>query len=253
MSNTMSRPTDYRSENDARQAIIDACLTMNELGINQGKAGNVSVRWHRGAADGYLITPSAVPYQRMRPADIVWLGLNVDNDAAAESLARAAAPGLRPSSEWRMHQMIYRQVAVPYAAAVVHTHSSFATSLACLPAIQSAGIPAFHYMIAIAGGNDIRCARYETFGTQALSDSAWQALQQRRACLLANHGQLAYGASLAQALELAAEVETLCRMFWQALQLGTPTILDGAEMARVLDLFEHYQSPALRSNDKNSN
>jgi L-fuculose-phosphate aldolase len=242
MSNTMSRPTDYRNENDARQAIIDACLKMNEFGINQGKSGNVSLRWHRGAVDGYLITPSALPYQRLRPADIVWLSLSVDSDAQAESLARAAAPGVRPSSEWRMHQMIYCQLAAPHAAAVVHTHSSFATSLACLPAIQSAGIPAFHYMIAMAGGNDIRCARYETYGTQALSDAAWQALQHRRACLLANHGQLAYGASLAQALDLAAEVETLCRMYWQTLQLGTPTILDDAEMARVLEKFKHYRS-----------
>ena len=238
------RPAELRSENDARQAIIDACLKMNELGINQGQSGNVSLRWHRGAVDGVLITPSALPYQQMRPSDIVWLGLNVKSDAAASALASAAAPGLRPSSEWRMHQMIYRQLPAQQAAAVVHTHSSFATSLACLPAIQSAGIPAFHYMIAMAGGSDIRCARYATYGTQELSDAAWQALHDRRACLLANHGQLAYGASLAQALDLALEVETLCRMYWQALQLGAPTILDAAEMARVLEKFKHYRSPS---------
>lgn len=241
------------TENEARRALIDTCRQMNALGINQGKSGNASLRWHRGGADGYLITPSALPYDRMSEDDIVWLALQADPEAPAPGALEQvfpqaprvrAGPNLvsrrRPSSEWRMHRMIHRDL--PGAGAVVHVHSTFATSLACLPAIQAGGIPAFHYMVAVAGGDNIRCARYETFGTEALSQAAAQALQQRRACLLANHGQLAYAGDLDGALALAVEVERLCRMYAQALQLGTPTILDGEQMRQVIEKFEQYRS-----------
>ena len=155
-----------------RKAIIATALAMNALGINRGKSGNVSARWK----DGILITPSGLPYEESRPADIVFVGKNGN------------ATGKRPpSSEWRFHYDIYRTR--KDAQAVVHAHSSFATTLACL----GMDVPAFHYMIAVAGGNSIRCAPYATFGTQELSDHALQALSNRKACLLANHGMIATG------------------------------------------------------------
>jgi L-fuculose-phosphate aldolase len=236
------------SENAARRSLIDCCLRMNALGINQGKSGNASVRWHRGGKDGYLITPSGLPYDETREDDIVWLALDADADRpgldAGDEVfpqTQREAPAAVASSEWQMHRAIYR---ARDAGAVVHTHSPYATSLACLPRIQQHGVPAFHYMIAVAGGANIRCASYATFGTQALADLALAALADRRACLLANHGQIAFAAAgpgaLAAALALAVEVETLARMYWQALQIGEPAILDDAEMARVLQKFKTY-------------
>lgn len=248
-------PNRYTTENAARRAVIDACLKMNALGINQAKSGNISVRWHRGGSDGYLVTPTGLPYEDTTEADIVWLRLDEDpehpppNPVLAvfpQALVPAVdRPGRLPSSEWRMHAMIYRQHDAARATAVVHTHSPYATSLACLPTIQRSGIPAFHYMVAAAGGVDIRCARYETFGTDALSRSAAAALDGRFACLLGNHGVLAYQKTLAAALTLAHEVETLARMYWQALQVGEPAILPDDEMSRVLEKFKTYGQPAV--------
>ncbi len=247
------------TEDRARQAIIDACRQMNALGINQGKSGNVSVRWSRGAGDGYLITPSALSYDRMTVDDIVWLALDADADRPVASVADRVFPATagqpapgpgpipgrgvkshsrRPSTEWRMHQAIYADQ--PAAGAVVHTHSPHASALACLPRIQRDGIPAFHYMVAMAGGHDIRCAGYATFGGAALAESTRLALVGRRACLIANHGQLAWGAGLDAALALAVEVETLARMYSLALALGEPVLLDAAEMDRVLVSFSSY-------------
>lgn len=219
-------------EDAARAAIVDACLRMNALGVNQGKAGNVSLRWDRGAAEGMLVTPSALAYERMGGDDIVWMALAADDGAPA-------VDGLHPpSSEWRIHRDLY--LARPEAGAVVHAHPPFATTLACSARGQAGGIPAFHYMVAVAGGGDIRCAPYATFGTQELSAGALAALRGRRACLLANHGMLAFGASLESALALAVEVETLARMYWQVLQLGDPVILDEAQMLRVRERFGAY-------------
>jgi len=207
------------SELTLRKAIIATALAMNALGINRGKSGNVSARWK----DGFLITPSGLPYEETRPADIVFVGKNGN------------ATGKRPpSSEWRFHYDIYRTRTD--AQAVVHTHSSFATTLACL----GMNIPAFHYMIAVAGGNSIRCAPYATFGTQELSDQALQAMSNRKACLLANHGMIAAGDSLKHALALAVEVEALCEQYWRALQIGKPVILSDAEMEVVLQKFKTY-------------
>ena len=206
-----------------RQAVIDTCLAMNAQGLNQGSSGNVSVR--NGA--GFLITPSGVPYAAMTPDQVVQMDL--EGGYFGDWL---------PSSEWRMHLDLYR--ARPEAGAIVHVHSTYATALSCL----RRGIPAFHYMIAVAGGADLRCAEYATFGTQALSDAMLAALADRAACLLANHGQIALGPNLDKALWLAGEVEALCRQYSVARQAGEPVILDTAEMARVQQRFATYGKQA---------
>jgi L-fuculose-phosphate aldolase len=211
------------NERALREAVIATAIAMNAAGINRGKSGNVSARWREGSFDGFLITPTGVPYDQTAPEQIV-----------AMTLGGEARGTLLPSSEWRFHRDIY--VARVDAQAIVHTHAPFATSLACL----HRGIPPFHYMVAVAGGRDIRCAGYATFGTQALSDHALAALEGRDACLLANHGMIAVGASLAKALALAVEVETLAEMYSRALQIGEPVLLPDAEMDVVLEKFRTY-------------
>ena len=206
-----------------REAVIATALAMNDAGINRGKSGNVSVRLREDGFDGFLVTPSALPYAQTAPEDVV-----------AVSLAGEARGSRPPSSEWRFHRDIYAQR--DDVRAVVHTHAPFATSLACL----GRGIPAFHYMVAVAGGSDIRCAPYATFGTQALSDHVVAALAGRTACLLANHGMVAVGGSLDTALALAVEVETLAEMYWRALQIGEPVLLPEDEMRVVLAKFASY-------------
>jgi L-fuculose-phosphate aldolase len=218
------------AEQDLRAAIVSTAREMNAAGINRGKSGNVSARHRDAGFDGYLVTPTGMPYASMTPADIV--AMPIDGDAPAVAGSRL------PSSEWRFHRDIYRARAD--ANAIVHTHAPFATSLACL----GRGIPAFHYMVAVAGGNDIRCAPYATFGTQALSDNALAALHGRRACLLANHGVIAFGSSLATALALAVEVETLAEMYCRVLQLGEPILLSDAEMDVVIAKFRNYGQPS---------
>lgn len=203
-------------ERALRQQVIETCLKMNALGINQGTAGNASVRVSEDPASGFFITPSAIPYEEITPEDIVRMELD-----GSHSTNR------RPSSEWRFHLDIMRHR--PDCGAIVHTHGMFATTLACL----RMEIPAFHYMIAQAGGATIRCSGYATFGTQELSDTALEALKDRRACLLANHGMIAIGANLKKALALALEVETLAAMYWRTLQVGRPVILPSDEIARV--------------------
>jgi len=195
-----------------RQAIIDACRRMNALGINQGTSGNISVRH----ADGLLITPTSVPYELMTPEQIVFMDMN-----------GAFADGARPSSEWRFHLDILR--ARPEVDAVVHAHPTYCTILA----IMGLEIPPIHYMIAIAGGPSIRCAPYATYGTPELSVHAVTALESRFACLLAHHGMIALGPSLAKALRLAVEVETLARQYHGCLQIGKPPLLSWDEIERV--------------------
>jgi L-fuculose-phosphate aldolase len=210
------------SELALRKAVIATALAMNARAINRGKSGNVSARFGKG----FLVTPTGLPYEKTKPADIVFID------------ARGMPKGTRvPSSEWRFHHDIYR--ARPEVQAIVHTHSSFATTLACL----GRDVPAFHYMIAVAGGNSIRCAPYATFGTQQLSDQALKALEDRRACLLANHGMIAVGGTLEHALALAVEVEALCEQYWRALQIGPPNLLSDEEMATVLEKFKTYGQP----------
>lgn len=207
------------SELQLRQEIIHTCLQMNALGINQGTSGNVSARWQ----EGLLITPSGVPYEQLNPEDIVFM----DKDGWADSEQN-------PSSEWRFHWAILTKRQDIHA--VVHTHSLYATALA----IKGLEIPAVHYMIAAAGGANIRCAPYATFGTEQLSVNALAALQGRNACLLANHGVIAVGANLAKALWLAKEVEVLAQQYVLSLQLGEPNILPDDEIARVVEKFKHY-------------
>jgi len=206
-----------------RQAVIATARATTALGINVNTAGNVSARCQRGRRDGMLITPTALAYDSLRPDDLVFV------DRAGASLGARA-----PSSEWRFHHDIYGRR--PEFNAIVHTHSPHATALAC----QKQGIPAFHYMVAVAGGNSIRCAGYATFGTQALSDLALVALEDRSACLLEHHGVIACGAELDQALALAIEVEHLARIYLAVRTLGQPRLLPDDEMNRVLEQFKTY-------------
>lgn len=207
------------SRESLSKAVIDTCLAMNAHGINQGNAGNISQRFE----DGFLITPSGIAYERLQPGDIVYVGM----DGSSRDL-------LAPSSEWRMHRDIYVNHAD--AGAVLHAHSTFATTLSCL----RVDIPAFHYMIAVAGGIDIRCADYALFGTQALSDNMLTALSDRRACLLGTHGMICFHDNLDKALWLGVEVETLARVYWHARQAGEPVILSTAQMTEVMEKFKSY-------------
>ena len=211
------------AETALRREVIETALEMERLGINQGTSGNISARWQ----DGLLITPSGVPYAELQTQDIVWLPLDVSDDA--EVFAQS-----RPSTEWRFHRDILRSR--PEINAVVHTHSNAATALA----IHSRGIPAHHYMVAVAGGNSIRCAPYATFGSQALSEHTLTALKDRTACLLAHHGVIAIGHDLARALWLANEVEVLAQQYLLACQLGIPPVLSDEAINEVIEKFKGY-------------
>lgn len=197
---------------EERRQMVETCRKMNASGINQGTAGNLSLR----LADAFLITPSSLPYDAMQPEDIVEMGYD------------GSYVGRRPSSEWRFHRDILRHRAD--IDVVLHCHSIYATTLAC----HHKTIPSFHYMTGVAGGTTIRCARYATFGTQELSDAAIEALDGRLACLLGQHGQIALGKTLDKALWLATEVETISRLYVQALTLGDPPVLPDEEMERVI-------------------
>lgn len=201
------------TELELRERMVVACRQMNASGINQGTSGNLSVR----LGDGFLITPSSLPYETMKPEDLVEMGFD------------GTYVGGRPSSEWRFHRDILRDRTD--IDVVLHCHSIYATTLAC----HHREIPAFHYMVGIAGGTNIRCAEYATFGTQELSDAALTALEGRMACLLGQHGQISLGHAFDDALWMAGEVETLSRQYVQALTLGDPPILSDEEMARVTD------------------
>src|SRR6185312_1540146 len=205
-----------------RREIVAACQEMNRRGINQGTSGNISAR----VAEGLLITPSGLPYDEMKPADIV--PMKKDGSHAGR---------LKPSSEWRFHTSI--MATRPEVGAVVNTQSMFATTLSCL----GLEIPAVHYMIAAAGGSNIRCVPYITYGTQELADAALKALEGRNACLLANHGMIVVGPTLKKAMWLAVEVETLAAQYWRALQIGKPNILTDAQIKTVMDRFQTYGQP----------
>ena len=206
---------------ELRTQLIETALQMETMGLNHGMSGNLSVRIN----EGFLITPSALPYNQCMAEDIVLMDL--------EGHAQGSR---KPSSEWRFHRDIYTQR--QDAGAVLHAHSPWCTTLACL----QTPIPAFHYMVAVAGGLDIRCAPYATYGTQALSDYALEALQNRKACLLANHGLLCLDADLDRVLALAIEVEDLARVYSQTLQMGKPVLLSDAEMMKVIGKFKDYRS-----------
>ena len=213
------------TETELRADVVRAAQALGPAGLGVNRSGNVSARY----GEGMLITPTGVPYSALQPGSIVFLDL--DGGGRGGELA--------PSSEWRMHAALY--AAFPTCGAVVHCHSPAATALAC----AGRSIPAFHYMVAAAGGASIELAPYATFGTPELSAGALAAMAGgRRACLLANHGQLAWGRDLDAALDLAREVEALADQYARTLQLGPPVLLDDAEMARVLEKFRTYGQQA---------
>ena len=207
---------------ELRKAIIAKCRWMNAAGLNQGTAGNISVRYK----DRMLITPSATPYAEMEPDMIASMPI--------EGEYGSWTGPLKPSTEWRFHLDILR--ARPDVGAIVHTHATFSTILA----IANKPIPACHYMVAAFGGTDVRVASYATYGTKELSDNALAALTDRNGCLLANHGMIAVGADLDKAMWLAHELETLAKQYYHSLLIGGPVILPDAEIARVKESFKGY-------------
>ncbi len=213
------------AETKARRAVIETALAMSDSGLSPGRSGNVSCRWE----SGMLITPTGMAYEDIRPRDVVFVD---DKGNVPDKKSR------KPSSEWRFHLAAYQ--ARPEMNAVVHTHSLNATVLAC----ARKPIPAFHYMVAIAGGKDIPLVPYDTFGTKELARHVAKGLFKRNACLMANHGQIAMGETLPSALELAHEVETLAEQYCRVLALGKPYILPDDEMARVLKRFKSYGQKA---------
>ena len=208
------------TEADAAAAICAAMRTLEQHDLNRVTAGNVSVR----TPNGFLITPSGVKPAKLTATQMVALHMSGEPHQI----------GARPSSEWRFHCDLYAKRSD--CAAVVHVHSPYATALSC----QRRAIPPFHYMIAVAGGDSIRCADYATFGTQALADAALSAMTERRACLLANHGMIAIGATLERAVDLALEVEDLARQYLLACMSGTPVLLSAAAIADAIEQFKSY-------------
>lgn len=207
-----------------REQLLNISQQLCSLGLNRGASGNVSIRMSNDDGQaGFLITPSGMTVDKMTSADMVWMDFSGN-----------AVGNRQPSSEWRFHLDILQQR--PEVNAVIHTHSMFATALSTL----RRDIPAFHYMIALAGGDSIRCAPYALFGSQQLSDYALLALESRKACLLANHGMIAVGDSLEKALYITQEVETLCEQYLRALPVSEPHILSQQEMREVLDRFKSY-------------
>ncbi len=206
-------------EKGLRRAIIAACQAMNRDGVNQGTSGNISVRWK----NGLLITPSGIPYDELAIDDIIFMKMD-----------GSYAHRLAASSEWRFHRDILLERAD--VNAVVHAHPIYATAFA----ICGIEIPAVHYMIAAAGGPVIRCSRYATFGTEELSQAVLEALEGRNCALIGNHGMVAAGRDLREALWLAGEVETLCKQYAAALRLGSPRVLGPEEIEKTIEKFKHY-------------
>jgi L-fuculose-phosphate aldolase len=206
-----------------RDAAVAAVCKLDALGMNRGSTGNVSLRH----AQGMLITPTGMGADDLRPQDMVWLGWDGTQRGQWQ-----------PSSEWHFHQAIYR--ARPDLNAVVHTHSVHAAALACL----RRPLPSFHYMVAVAGGDDVPCVPYHLFGTEALSAAVAAAFTDRDACLMANHGLVAAGATLPRALKVVQEVESLCEVYLKALAVGEPVLLTRAQMAEVIAKFKAYGKAA---------
>ena len=207
------------TEHTLREELVSASRKINSIGLNQGTSGNLSNR----IKGGLLITPSSMPYEEMQSDDLVAIDLSGNHLIQTQR---------QPSSEWQLHAEILKQR--PEIKTIVHCHSIHATALSC----HEKSIPSFHYMTAVAGGNDIRCAPYATFGTKKLSEVAVAALKNRLACLLAHHGQITLGLNLKTAIQIALEVETLAHIYLQACQLGDPPKLSNAEMTEVHNKFK---------------
>lgn len=208
-----------------QQQLLELTLQLQSLGLNEGSSGNCSIRHH----DGFFITPSGLNPKVIHEDDMVFMDFN-------GTIQSNQKPAREPSSEWRFHHDILKsRIDVNV---VIHTHSTFATTLS----IFRKDIPAFHYMIAIAGGNSIRCSAYALFGTQTLSDEAIKALDNRKACLLANHGLIVIGRDIEDALNITCEIERLCEQYVYVLQIGAPSILSNQEMDEVIYRFKSYWS-----------
>lgn len=204
-----------------REAMLAALQRLDRLGLNRGSTGNLSLR----ASQGMLITPTGMGAD-IAPDDLVWLGFDGRREGR-----------WAPSSEWHFHQALLQ--ARPELNAVVHTHAPYATALACL----RRELPAFHYMVAVAGGNSVRCAPYHLFGTPELSQAVVAAMEDRKACLLATHGLVSAAPTLAEAMKITIEVESLCQTYLAALAVGEPARLSAGEMAAVIERFRGYGQP----------
>jgi len=205
--------------------VIKYSKKLNITNLSALRSGNISVRAKVKGVDGFYITPSGREYWSLKPKDIIFVSLKgVYNKKRG-----------KPSSEWRFHQDIY--VNKKEAKAIVHAHSTCATAVST----HQKNIPAFHYMVAVAGGEDIKCSKYATFGTKNLSRNIIKALKNRSACLIANHGQVAFGENLKKTFELAQEIENICHQYINALRIGIPKILSKNEMKIVLSKFKNYK------------
>ena len=215
---------------ELKKQIIEYAQKLNSTNLSPLRSGNVSIRVTHDNVEGFLITPSGKRYETLVPEDIVFLALKEKYDNL-----RMFNSSLNPSSEWRFHQDIYLKK--KEAKAIVHAHSLHATAVSA----HGEPIPAFHYMIALAGGDDIKCAEYATFGTSELSINILKALENRKACLMSNHGQITFGVNLKQAFELAEEVENICHQYIITLKIGKPKILSYANMQKILEKIKHYK------------
>ena len=216
--------------NNLRSEIVKYSKKLNSSNLSPLRSGNMSIRATQDGNDGFLITPSGIKYEQLKEESIVFLELdeNLNNDKISKDV-------LNPSSEWRFHQDIY--IKKKDALAIVHAHSPHATAVSA----HGKNIPAFHYMIALAGGNDIKCAEYATFGTKELSQNILTALEMRKACLMSNHGQVAFGKNLEEAFELAQEVENICHQYINTIKIGKPKILSFEEMSKILEKTKSYK------------
>ena len=212
---------------EQRNKIIEYSLKLNSTNLSPLRSGNISLRSEENGVEGYLITPSGKKYETLKSEDIVFMSLNEE--------AKDNTSVNKPSSEWRFHRDIYLNKRDAHA--IVHAHSPHATAVSS----HGKSIPPFHYMIALAGGEDIKCAEYATFGTEELSQNVINALKDRSACLMSNHGQVAFGKDLDQAFELAQEIENICHQYTIALKLGEPKILSLEEMKKVLEKAKDYK------------
>ena len=213
-----------------KEEVIKFAQKLNSTNLSPLRSGNVSIKVEQNNIEGFFITPSGIKYESLKETDIVFLELNKEYD-----FLKIFNSGLNPSSEWRFHQDIYLKK--KEAKAIVHAHSPHATAVSA----HGKTIPAFHYMIALAGGDDIKCAEYGTFGTKELSQNIIKALEKRKACLMSNHGQITFGQNLKQAFELAEEVENICHQYINTIKLGEPKILSFAEMQKILEKIKNYK------------
>ena len=210
--------------------VIKYAKKLNDTNLSPLRSGNVSVRTYLSGKEGFFITPSGIKYNDLQEDKIVFLEMDEKKNEQ-----KIIDRELNPSSEWKFHQDIY--INKPDAIAIVHAHSPYATAVSA----HGKNIPAFHYMVALAGGNDIKCADYATFGTKQLSKNIIQALNERKGCLMSNHGQVAFGKNLDQAFELAEEIENICHQYINTIKLGNPKILSFEEMNKILEKTKNYK------------